>query len=277
MADCVDSNGNCTHPSDDGHPIQCVGAWVDEKHTYVRRYVDATRAARAAFLGPGKGGAAFVDLFAGPGRARVRETGHFVKGSPFIALDHQEAPFSRLILCDLAAINVAALRTRTKSYEDRVCVVEGDCNLVIDDIVRLVPPYGLNIALVDPYALSQLSFATLRKLVQLSRMDLVIHFPTGDIKRNFHQNAEHLDRFLGTPSWRSSVKSASQAHKLIDVLRAQLVTLGYTGEPVRDIAVDNRKHTVMYHLVFASKNRLGDKIWKSVTNTTPGGQMGFGF
>ena len=239
--------------------------------------MDATRGVRKRYLGPTKGGAAFVDLFAGPGRARLREAGRFVKGSPFLALDHTDAPFSKVILCDVAAINVAALKERTKAESSRVDIVEGDCNAVVDELVRLVPRYGLNTALIDPYALSQLSFETIRKLAAVTRMDLIIHFPTGDIKRNFHQNAGHLDRFLGTPDWRATVKVATDGHKLIDVLRSQLVTVGYTGENVRDIAVKNAKHTVMYHLVFASKNPLGDKIWDSVTKTTAGGQTGLGF
>jgi len=277
VSDCVDKNGNCTKPSDDGLPAQCVGAWVEEKHTYVRRYIEATRGVRKRYLGPRKGGAAFVDLFAGPGRGRIRETGRFVKGSPFLALDHTDAPFSKITLCDLAPVNVAALSDRTRADVSRVEIVEGDCNVVVDELVRLVPKYGLNIALIDPYALSQLAFDTIGKLAAVARMDLIIHFPTGDMKRNFHQNAEHLDRFLGTPDWRSTVKVAKDCHKLIDVLRSQLVTVGYTGEDVRDVAVENAKQTVMYHLVFASKNPLGDKIWDSVTKTTAGGQTGWGF
>ena len=257
MSDCIDRDGNCTEPSDDGLPAQCVGRWVEEKHIYVKRYVEATRKVRKGYLGASKGGAAFVDLFAGPGRARIRETGQFVKGSPFLALDQTEAPFSRVVLCDLSTINVAALKERTKSDATRVDIVEGDCNVVVDQLVQSVPVYGLNMAFVDPYGLSQLAFETIRALAHVARMDLIIHFPTGTIKRNFHQNEADLDRFLGTRDWRSTVKTAQDAHKLIDVLRSQLATVGYTGADVRDIAVENAKHTVMYYLVFASKNRLG--------------------
>ena len=58
----------------DGLPVLEVGPWSAEKHDYLRRYITATRAARARYLPPlGRGGAAFIDLFAGPGRARIRE------------------------------------------------------------------------------------------------------------------------------------------------------------------------------------------------------------
>ena len=111
-------------------------------------------------------------------------------------------------------------------------------------------------------------------------MDLIIHFPTGDIKRNFHQNAADLDHdFLGTADWRSIVKAPKDGHKPIDVLRSQLLTVGYIGEDVLAVAVENAKQTVMYHLVFASseESMLGDKIWDSITRTTARGQTGWGF
>ena len=120
-------NGNCTVPDVDGASVQCVGQWAKEKHEYLRRYIGATWAARNKFLAPGAhfpkpGGAAFVDLFAGPGRARIRDTGEIIDGSPLIALKHSEAPFTKVILCDLDEENVAALRKRVQPFGGRATV-----------------------------------------------------------------------------------------------------------------------------------------------------------
>ena len=68
------SNENCENPADDGLPSQSVGAWTRLKHERFRAYLAATRAVRAKFITPkGTGGAAFIDLFAGPGLVRVRD------------------------------------------------------------------------------------------------------------------------------------------------------------------------------------------------------------
>src|SRR5689334_9871290 len=108
-------NGNCTNPDPmDGLPVQCVGPWVKNKHHYVGGYIEETSNVRRKYLSPTDGrryagGAAFIDLFAGPGRARIRTTGTIVDGSPFIALNHETAPFTRVIVCDVDEENVAAL------------------------------------------------------------------------------------------------------------------------------------------------------------------------
>jgi len=76
----------------DGLPVLDVGPWTAEKHDYLRRYITATKAARARFLPPaGPGGAAFIDLFGGPGRAQVRGHKEIIDGSPLIAARHRDA------------------------------------------------------------------------------------------------------------------------------------------------------------------------------------------
>ena len=62
------SNGNCPVCREDDLPLQCIGRWSTEKHHYLRNYIHATRAVRGRFS---RGGTAFVDVFAGPGRAKV--------------------------------------------------------------------------------------------------------------------------------------------------------------------------------------------------------------
>ncbi len=88
----------------------------------------------------------------------MRSTGTIVDGSPLIAVKHAAAPFTKVILCDLADENVAALRQRTRG-DERVLTIPGDCNENIDRVVLEIPPYGLNLALVDPYGLAPMASA----------------------------------------------------------------------------------------------------------------------
>jgi three-Cys-motif partner protein len=208
MAECKDGIGNCTEQSDDGLPAQCVGPWAEDKHVYISRYVDVCAPARAKFLGPGKAGAAFIDPFSGPGRARTRTSGQFIDGSPLIALKQEKAPFSRVVLCDLAAVNTSALAQRTSAHARRRIILTEDCNEKVDELISHVPRHGLNVALVDAYGLTPLSFETIKKLAALPRMDLIINFPTNDMKRNLdrEETKERIDRFLGTTAWRVLVK-----------------------------------------------------------------------
>ena len=269
------TNGNCScgEPGS-GLPVQCVGDWAKDKHDYLRRYISATRGVRAKFLAPkGTGGAAFVDLFAGPGRCCVRgKRPDLIDGSPLIALGHTEAPFSKVIVCDLDHENVEALRARSAQYSGRAVVVEGDCNLLIDQIVSEIPPYGFNMALIDPFSAGQLRFETISKLASVKRMDLIINWPTGDLKRNYEHNQDEMNEILGTDDERAVVGSPEDAVAKIATLKERLVQFGYQNEEVRSMPVTNSKNVVLYHLVFASKDPKGNQIWNSIARRESSGQ-----
>jgi len=264
-------NGNCTNPDPvDGFPVQCVGPWAVHKHDYLERYIDATRQVRKRYLEPvGRGGSAFIDLFAGPGRARININGTIIDGSPMIALKHTAAPFSRVVVCDKDPENAAALKQRTAVYGERAVVVPGDCHEQIDRIIEKIPKYGLNLALVDPFSLEQLKYETLAKLGTFERMDMLIHFPTGDAKRNHVQGAvRRLANATGSTRVQEIVRKPSDTVKAIAELRASLEKLGYTGFETRTAPITNSKNVLLYHLVYVSKDEKGDEIWNSVVRTT---------
>ncbi len=274
------ANENCEQPAEDGLPAQSVGAWARLKHERLSAYLAATHAVRAKFIEPkGRGGAAFIDLFSGPGRVRVRDCKDTEPGSALIAFEHQAAPFSRLIFCDLEPDNVHALRTRTAG-DPRVRVIEGDCNERIDEVLKQVPAEGLNLAFFDPFGAKVFHWDTIARLAHVKRMDLLIHFPTNAIKRNFDNPSvpkfkETIDRMFGNENWRSQVQDARDVAGLIDVLREQLAGLGYDGEMVNTLPVANDHGGLLYHLVFASKAPRGTAIWKSLSRHH-GAQRGLG-
>ena len=61
----------------DGLPASEVGAWTEEKHERLRKYIDSSHGARRKYSNR-----AYLDLYCGPGRSWIRETGAFVDGSP---------------------------------------------------------------------------------------------------------------------------------------------------------------------------------------------------
>ncbi len=269
-ADSRPANFNCLDADPaDGLVVQCVGEWEREKHDPLERYIEASAGPRSKFLRPRpgvvSGGAAFIDLYAGPGRARVRSSGSIVDGSPLIALKHGKAPFTKVILCDIDPVNADALRRRVAPYGPRAVVIEGDCHANIDRIVAEIPRAGLNIALVDPFSLGQHDFDTIARLARIDRMDMLIHFPTMDAKRNWGQGSElRLTKALGTDAWRGKVRRPREVTRAIDTLRERLKEFGYTGNNVRSVEVTNSTGGVLYHLVYVSKHELGDKIWDSI-------------
>lgn len=269
------ANGNCSGPGDDGLPVQCVGPWTADKHDILRRYIDATRATRAKYLPPNPGGAAFVDLFAGPGRARIRGTRTIIEGSPLIALGQGESPFSQLVLCDSDLENVATLRQRAAAVGSRAFVEHGDANATIDKLVERIPEFGLNLALIDPFRLDALRFATIAKLASFKRMDLIVFFPVWEIRRfGDVYRARYgplLTQALGTDEWQRILRRPGDVPRLIPLFHRQLESrFGYTPKNTYSAPILGVNRVPLYHLVFASKHSRGDSIWESVTRRSSG-------
>jgi len=136
---------------------------------------------------------------------------------------------------------------------------------------------GLNVALIDPYRLEGLQFDTIASLARFKRMDLVVFFPLPEIKRNLQLNRATytalINRALGTDEWQPIINKTDDVVRLVEVFRSQRRRrFGYTTAKVRTVPIRNDKNVPLHHLVFASKHRLGDAIWESITKRTGGGQ-----
>ena len=68
---------------DDGLIVEKVGAWAEQKIKLVTDYTYASGGARKKY---GRPGAAYIELFCGPGRSLIRGTTRFIDGSAVAAL-----------------------------------------------------------------------------------------------------------------------------------------------------------------------------------------------
>ncbi|MBI5042837.1 MAG: three-Cys-motif partner protein TcmP [Nitrospirae bacterium] len=288
---CKDNDGNCLIHGLDGLPVQCVGRWVEDKFFFLERYLNASCEARRKFAD--KGNAVFIDLFSGPGRCIIKDEKREIDSGGIRALNRDEAPFNECFYFDISKVNVDTLKKRAGAKSN--CHVEcGDSNTLINNLVAtlLKQSYRYHFAFIDPFGPGGLKFETLKMLAKLDKMDMLIHFPIGAIKRNLKtwtKSANNiLDNFLGTNVWRKAIKGlhGDKIFKaLIDTFKEQLKSIGYpedglkmassnediyTGLPT--VPVRNTREVGMYVLILASKHPLGQKIWSSIIKTNPTGQ-----
>lgn len=222
---------------------------------------------------------AFVDLFAGPGRVRLDETGGFDDGSLLKALRHA---FTEFVFVELREDYAAALEQRVAAREKsrRVVVLPGDCNERIGDVVRLIPPYGLTLAFIDPTNW-QITFETVRKLAAVPRVDLVVSMFLGSMKRVPKGARPEIDAFFGTDQWRLLPYTRPDGSLTLDGMmkcyREQLSALGYLNQPgAREIVVNAKEGgPPLYLLAFFSRDELGYKFWNEATRRDETGQMTF--
>ena len=283
-------------PENDGLPTRPSGQWAAEKLYYVKTYVDIFETSMHSKQWRSRN---YIDLFAGPGKCVVEESGEHFLGSPLLALT-TEYPFTDYFFVDLSSENIAALEKRCAAAEisGKVHYTVGDSNdqvnLIVEDINRLDKSYiegswsSLNLAFLDPDGL-ELEWKTVETLAKVNRMDLIIHYSQHGLARNLDQcytveNETIIDRFFGDWEWRRiferwRVKSNRKGmhRELIDYYKSKLKTLGYqeirnedeTGiEPL----MCSSKQAPLYRLLFASKHPLGHNFWKSVTRKNLHGQ-----
>lgn len=260
-------NSRCCHADADGLPMQCVGEWESAKHKPLADFIYASHKARAKW-----GGGAYIDLFAGPARARVRETSEVVNGSPLIALEHKDEPFSKVFMCESDDDNVRALNARTASWGDRAVVLPGDCHKSVDTVIEQLPG-GLHLAFIDPYTMDGLQFETITKLARAGRIDFLINVPLMDLERAW-KFSKRLARAAGGEVPGHNVETVRR--NFFDVFRQSFAALGYQiDDACPAVKSFNSKHRGLFNLMLATKHPLGAKIWKSVTRVTDDGQRLF--
>lgn len=262
----------------DGLILGEVGPWAVQKHDRVKRYIHAAHGARAKFLPPkGNGGATYIELYSGAGRSLIKGTSQTIEGSAVVAFNAGRAsgsPFSQMHLSDLEAKNSAALAQRLQALGGSPTSYVGQASVMVDQVMKAINPRGLHLAFLDPFNLAQLPFSIIDRMLQVQRMDMIIHFSLQDLQRNLDRHSRAggaLDIFA--PGWRGAVDVNQATYALraafVDYWLKSIRALGShpaTGIPL----IVGSKRQRLYWLVFVSSNPLGHKLWNDTQNL--GGQ-----
>lgn len=261
--------------NDDGLVTPEIGAWGEEKYRLISIY--ATLFAKSM---KGKWDRrVYIDLFAGAGRARIKNTRRIVPASPILAIDIQDR-FDSYIFCEEDPLKIKALQDRvSKSYpEVDARFLPGDTNKLTDRILQEIPQHHrgfkvLCFCFADPYKLENLQFQTISKLSSRF-IDFLVLIPSGmDANRNVshyvNPSNNIVDRFLGTSAWRNDWKQAetmgeSFEHFLTDRFGKEMAALGYLYSGVEDTKLvrSTDKNLPLYRLAFFSRKSLGQKFWE---------------
>ncbi len=284
-----DEDGICPYVKDDDNlPLRCIGKWSEDKLDYLGRYMDIFNKAMK-YKRPKR---AYIDLFAGPGKCIIRDSGKIISGSTLIALE-QSVPFSLIVSVDINSDAVSALEKRGGEYksETKLKTFDADCNLIADWIREEVDPSYLILAFIDPTSM-QMKFSTIRKLTDGLSMDLIINYPLQAINRAYRDalsgNETVFNDFFGTTEWKERILGLkSQYHiatKLLPLYKQQLGGIGYKDITELDsdkpfisdeVLVKGPRNIPLYYLFLASKNPLGNKLWQEVKKIRPDRQGQF--
>jgi len=263
---------------DDGLVAEDVGVWAKEKHELLCRYVDITRSVRTKFLGPGKAGATYIDLFSGTGKARLRRTGEFIDGSCVAAWKmsvQRGAPFSRVYIADADANRLQAAEERLKRAGAPVIAINGQAQNTIRQILSQLNRHALHFAFIDPFNLGAFDFSIMAQLASLKRIDILVHVSKMDLQRNlgFNLTAQQNAFDIFAPGWKTNV-NLHQTHKgirkeVFEYWQSEVAKLGIApSAEMRLITGSRNQH--LYWLLLAAKHNLAHTFWKSAIDDGQG-------
>ena len=222
----------------------------------------------------------YIDLFAGAGFARIKESGKIYKNSALLALS-TPTPFTKYILCEQDASRFDALSKRVmRDYSHlNVELVEGDSNANIEKVLKAIPSFSkgntmLPFCFIDPFSLN-LNFTTIQALAK-GRMDfLILQALHMDANRNFddlyldEQNTR-IAKFIGISDWRKLFEKEGIVYRknfvrfLADQYQLQMRRLGYQEAILSHQIRSNEKNLPLYYLSFFSKDERGIEFFNKV-------------
>jgi three-Cys-motif partner protein len=261
---------------DDGLITPEVGRWSKQKYHFLQRYLHLF-ATGMKNKWPERH---YVDLFAGAGVSRIRDTSELVMGSPLLAATVRDA-FTHLHLCERDEAKASALDKRLRSRglrSGQYTIIRGDANDHVKYILEGIPAKGaLSVVFADPYGL-HLDFSTVQCVAAVQADLIVLLADNMDALRNWatyylDNQDSPLDRFMGEEGWREELQAAQGgqlATRLRDRYKEQLRTLGYRHFGYE--RVSNTTGRDIYSLVYASRHRTGLQFWEKARKVDEGGQ-----
>jgi three-Cys-motif partner protein len=258
---------------DDGLIVEEVGAWTKKKHKILTDYVQAAGATRRKYL---RNGAAYVDLFCGPGRALIKTPREFIDGSAVAAFKQATAPkslapFSSIEISDGRSDLMAACDGRLRSLGAPVRTAVGPATSSIREIVSRLNRKGLHFAFLDPNNLGALTFSLFEELAHLEYVDVLVHVSVADIRRNTDRySSADYDQFdVFAPGWQNAVKTDTNQK----AIRSGVIN--FWSDKVKEIGLPRAKHCELitgdqqqelYWLIFLSGAPFAHALWEKISS-----------
>jgi three-Cys-motif partner protein len=252
--------------------VEDVGRWANDKLKIVTDYIQASGAARRGYLGTG---AAYIDVFCGPGRSKIRTTDQFIDGSPVAAFKKANgslAPFTSINISDADPDLLAAANKRLLALGAPVQATSGPASSAMPKIVQSLNRSGLHFAFLDPHNLGTLSFDLFESLATLKRIDIIVHVSVSDLQRNVdrYTSAEHVQFDNFAPGWRDHV--GTDMNQV--ALRATI--LKYWSDKVMNLGLPRARHCELitgtqrqrlYLLILLARHELAHSLWSKISSS----------
>ncbi len=256
----------------DGLVYNDVGTWTEAKHRLVAYY----SALFSAAMKDQWQQRVYIELYAGAGYSRIRDTGTVIPGSPIQALS-LKVPFDKYVFCEEDDNKREALQIRVKRHAPsaEVTFIPGDCDTNVDQILAAIPRYSktqkvLSLCFVDPNDIG-IKFVTLQALAR-NYVDFVVllalYMDALRAEQHYIRKPLKINELLGTPTWRERWATAKQSGAefprfLAEEFASSMATMKYIPPPfysMRKIFY-YEKNFPLYAVGLFSRHALAYTLW----------------
>ena len=255
----------------DGLPARKSGEWAKRKHHYLGNYCGITTVAMR-----NKWRLVYLDVMAGPGRCRIKETGDEFPGSPLVALDHDFAQY--VFIEDTPELSDALKQRVAKHPKAQQVQVITESWVEVAKSGRLrFDDKTLLVAFIDPTGISQVPLSAMLELTKNPHIDLLVTIQhslgiTWNVPQYLRAGNDQtaLDAFLGTADWRNwQWREPSQfAQMAIDCFSNRIKREGFID--MRHVSVPEGQP--LYRFTLFSRHKLAEKFWNKILKIDEKGQ-----
>lgn len=266
---------------DDGLIVEKVGPWAKEKLRILTHYIQISSAARRKFL---RNEPAYLDVFCGPGRSKIRTTDEHIDGSPIAAFQQGKgspAPFSSIEISDADHDLLGAAEKRLRLLQAPVRATPGPAINAIDQIIASLNPNGLHLAFLDPHNLGSLSFKLFESLAPLKYLDILVHVSVSDMQRNLdrYTSEEHEEFDDFAPGWRDAIgvdmNQAAFRAAILEYWTKKVSALGLPRAEHCDL-ISGPSGQRLYWLMLLSGNKLAHQLWEKISSLAKAPRLDLG-
>ena len=205
----------------------------------------------------------YIDLFAGSGINKTKNSKDIIIGSPFIATLNHATKYNLFYFVESDEKYAKALDARLDALSiNNKKVLNEDCNKAIDNILIQINKINKKHTLffIDPHAM-EIDWETMRKCLEL-KSDIIFTFMTCQIKRawgssvsRFSYKQRKLRSFFGDDSW----KRAKDADDLLKIYKENILKIRKDGI-IEDVNI-NLGEKFSYNVFFITNKTQGENPW----------------
>jgi len=215
----------------------------------------------------------YIDALAGEGKY-----GNYL-GSPSIALE-LKYPFTDYVFVEKRSSIISILKNNLKRYSKlKASIYRKDNkasskqinidfkNISAEEFIKKhlskIQDYPCFIFL-DPYGIEELSMDIVSECAKKKKVELMINFSVSGVMRNVGLPRCHelITKYYGSDEWKKIPSKAVNRGNLYSDL--YIKTLKKYFDHVINKPIKNENNSPLYHLIFATNNKNGDKIMKAV-------------